>query len=214
MACPICEKRKTERFCPAKGEKICAVCCGTEREVTIDCPSDCGYLRAARRYEQEHPKPVPAEEVPFPEVNVRQDLIHERRPVVSGLGFTILIYAAGQGRGNELVDWQAMAALTALAETYRTLGSGIFYEKPPDEPVARGLYTELMKFVQKSQQEETEGAGRLKDAEVFPLLVFLLRVARARTSARPKSRAFLDFLRVQFPQSAETQAEAPRIVLP
>jgi len=214
MACPICEKRKAERFCPAKGEKICAVCCGTEREVTIDCPSDCGYLRAARRYEQEHPKPVPAEEVPFPEVNVRQDLIHERRPVVSGLGFTILIYAAGVGRGNELVDRQAMAALTALAETYRTLGSGIYYEKLPDEPVARGLYTELMKFVQTSQQEETEGAGRLKDAEVFPLLVFLLRVARARTSGRPKSRAFLDFLRAQFPQSAETQAEAPRIVLP
>ena len=153
MACPICEKRKTERFCPAKGEKICAVCCGTEREVTIDCPWSCGYLRAARRYEQEHPKPVPAEEVPFPEVDVRQDLIHERRPVVSGLGFTILIYAAGQGRGNELVDWQAMAALTALAETYRTLGSGIYYEKTPDEPEARGLYGKLAEFIQKSQKD-------------------------------------------------------------
>ncbi len=49
MSCPICEKRKAARFCPAKGEKICAVCCGTEREVTIDCPSDCAYLLAAHR---------------------------------------------------------------------------------------------------------------------------------------------------------------------
>ena len=40
MSCPICEKRPPKRFCPAKGEKICAVCCGREREVTIDCPPD------------------------------------------------------------------------------------------------------------------------------------------------------------------------------
>jgi len=107
-----------------------------------------------------------------------------------------------------------MAALTALAETYRTLGSGIYYEKPPDEPVARGLYTELMKFVQKSQQEEAEGTGRLKDAEVLPLLVFLLRVARARTNGRPRSKAFLDFLRAQFPQSPEIEAEKSKIIMP
>ena len=214
MACPICEKRKAERYCPAKGEKICAVCCGQEREVTIDCPWNCAYLRAARRYEQEHPKPVPAEEVPFPDLAVRQDLIHERRQVVSGLGHTILIYAARQGRGNELVDRNAVAAMQALAETYRTLGSGIYYEKPPDEPVAQGLYAELMKFVQEIQKQEAGGAGRLKDAEVLPLLVFLLRVARARTNGRPRSRAFLDFLRAQFPKSAEIETETPKIIVP
>ena len=41
MSCPICEKRPAKRFCPAKGEKICAICCGEGREVTIDCPMDC-----------------------------------------------------------------------------------------------------------------------------------------------------------------------------
>src|SRR6185437_3901085 len=51
VSCPICEKRKPKRFCPAKGEKICAICCGTYREVTIDCPVDCPHLIAARRYE-------------------------------------------------------------------------------------------------------------------------------------------------------------------
>src|SRR6266699_4156288 len=57
---PICEKRKAARFCPAKGEKICAVCCGTQREVTIDCPSDCSYLVAAHRYEDGHQRSLPA----------------------------------------------------------------------------------------------------------------------------------------------------------
>ena len=45
--CAICGKRRPERFCPAKGEKICAPCCGKEREVTLDCPSDCAYLISA-----------------------------------------------------------------------------------------------------------------------------------------------------------------------
>ena len=52
--CPICGKRRPERFCPAKCEKICAICCGTEREVALDCPSDCSFLIAAHRYEIEH----------------------------------------------------------------------------------------------------------------------------------------------------------------
>ena len=51
--CAICAKRRPERFCPAKGEKICAPCCGREREVTLDCPPDCAYLIAAHRYEQQ-----------------------------------------------------------------------------------------------------------------------------------------------------------------
>ena len=57
MSCAICEKRPPKRYCPAKGEKICAICCGREREVTIDCPSDCPHLTAAHRYEAEHRKP-------------------------------------------------------------------------------------------------------------------------------------------------------------
>jgi hypothetical protein len=51
LSCAICEKRKAERFCRAKGEKICAVHCGAEREVHIDCPSDCSYLISVHRYE-------------------------------------------------------------------------------------------------------------------------------------------------------------------
>jgi len=211
--CPICQKRKAARFCPAKGEKICAVCCGTEREATIDCPSDCGYLLAAHRYEDEHPKPVPAEQVPFPDVRFSTDLIHERRPVVSGLAYTILRFAAKE---RALTDADALTALGALAEAYRTLLSGIYYEKPPDAAVPRELYAELAKFIEDARKEEAGRAGfaTLKDTEAFYLLIFLLRVGRSRTNGRPRSRKFLDFLRAQFPQSAETAREEPRIIAP
>ncbi len=213
MRCSLCNKRKPERYCPAKSEKICTVCCGTEREVTLDCPSDCAYLVAAHRYEDEHRKPVPVEEIPFPDLELPRDLIHERESVVAGLVFALLKFAAGQ---PSLTDRDALTALAALAETYRTLGSGIYYEKPPDAALPRGLYDELAKFIEDHKKQDAERAGftTLRDSEVFHLLVFLLRVGRSRTNGRPRARGFLEFLRAQFPRVAGIEREAPRIILP
>jgi hypothetical protein len=44
------------------------------------------------------------------------------------------------------------------------------------------------------------GYSTLRDADTLKALVFLLRLAHARTSGRPKSRAFIDFLFAQFPE--------------
>jgi hypothetical protein len=213
LSCPICEKRKAKRYCPAKGEKICAVCCGEEREVTIDCPTDCPYLVAARKYEDEHRKPIPPEEVPYLDVEFPPDLIHEHRSIVSGLAYHILKVAVEQ---PSLMDSDVLEGIGALAETFRTLGTGIYYEKPPESALPRMVYEQLANFIAeiKKQVEERAGYPALKDSEIFYLLVFLLRVGRGRTNARPKSRAYLDFLRAQFPRSAELQREAPRIVMP
>jgi hypothetical protein len=119
--CAICAKRRPERFCPAKGEKICAVCCGKEREVTLDCPFDCAYLIAAHRYEQEHRKPLAENEIPFPGVEFSPNLIYQRESFVSGLAFTMSQFAA---QNPALTDESALTAVTTLAETYRTLISG------------------------------------------------------------------------------------------
>src|SRR5438132_7300956 len=53
--CPLCSDRHGKRYCPAVAEQICAVCCGTKREIEIDCPSSCAYLKASRSYEAEKP---------------------------------------------------------------------------------------------------------------------------------------------------------------
>ncbi len=211
--CPICGKRKAERFCPAKGAKICAVCCGTEREVTIDCPVDCGYLVAAHRYEIQHRKPLSVSDIPFPDVEFSSDLIHERGAVVSGLGFAILKAAS---EAPSTVDSDALIALQALAETYRTLGSGIIYEKPPAGGPPQAIYAGLVKFLEEYKREAGErgGAARLKDTDAFHLAVFLLRVGRQQTNGRARSRMFLEFLRSQFPREAAAKQEAPRIIVP
>ena len=125
MSCPICEKRPPKRFCPAKGEKICAVCCGREREVTIDCLPSCSYLIAAHRYEAEHRKPPTAAEFPYPDLQVSADFVYQHWPVVTGAANIILLF---QMQDRDLHDGGAIQALEALAETYRTLGTGIYYE--------------------------------------------------------------------------------------
>jgi hypothetical protein len=211
--CPICNKRRAERFCPALGEKICAIDCGTGREVTIDCPSDCAYLIAAHRWEQTHPKPLPEGEVPFPDVSFSSDLIHTRENLVSGLGYTVVMYAAEQ---SSLNDSDVFAAVQALAETRRTLLSGIYYEKPPEIPVAAGLYAKMARFIEdeKKHLAEHPEIPALKDSEIFHVLVFFLRFGRLRSNGRPKTRAFLAFLRSQFPTNAAVAKEEPRIILP
>jgi len=211
--CPICQKRRPERYCPAKGETICAVCCGTEREVTLDCPADCSYLIAAHRYEGEHQKPLAQSEVPFPAIEFSSKLIYEHEPVMSRLGYAILRFAAER---RELTDLHILTAVSALAETYRTLSSGIYYENPPADSIANGLYVALANCAQDSKKQESErpGATALKDVEIFYLLVFLARMVRVRTNGRPRARIFLGFLGTQFPSAEEIAPEPSRIILP
>jgi hypothetical protein len=211
--CPICNRRRAERYCPAKGEKICAVDCGTEREVTIDCPSDCAHLLAAHRWEVSLPKPLPESEMPFPDISFPADLIHTRQAALSGLVHTVLLYAADQ---RSLGDGDVFAATQAMAETYRTLLSGIYYEKPPGGAIAAGLYAVIAKFIETEKKRETEHAqfSPLKDSEIFHLLVFFLRFGRLRSNGRPRTRAFLEFLRAQSPRDMGLAKEEPRIIMP
>jgi len=212
VSCPICEKRKAARYCPAKGEKICAVCCGTEREVTIDCPSDCSYLVAAHRYEDEHRRSLPAD-APLLDEKIPQDIVYTHQQLMAALAFSIAKFCAVQPAA---VDADVLAAIHAVAQTYKTLSSGIIYEKPPDAPLPRELYAALITLISeiKKQQAERASSAGLKDSELFYLLVFLYRMGLLRTNGRPRSRRFIEFLRGQFPQSPELKREESRIIVP
>jgi len=211
VSCPICEKRKAARYCPAKAEKICAVCCGTEREVTIDCPPDCTYLISAHRYEDEHQRSLPAD-TPLFEERIPQDIVHTHQQLMAALAFSIAKFCAAQPAAT---DPDVLEALQALAQTYKTLSSGIIYEKPPDALVPRELYAALVGFLDevKKQQAERATGPRLKDSELFYLLVFLYRMGLLRTNGRPRARRFIEFLRGQFPQAPELKREESRIIV-
>jgi len=212
VSCPICEKRKAERFCPAKAEKICAVCCGKEREVTIDCPSDCTYLISAHRYETDHPRDIPAD-TPLLDETIPRDLVHTHQQLMAAIAFSIAKFCAAQPTA---VDNDILAALEALAQTYKTLSSGLIYEKPPQAPLPQELYGALVAFLDeiRKQQAERGATASFKDTEIFFLLVFLYRMGLLRTNGRPRSRVFIEFLRGQFPQAPELKREESRIIVP
>lgn len=212
MSCPICEKRKAERFCPAKAEKICSVCCGREREVTIDCPADCAYLIAAHRYESEHPRDLRAD-TPLLDETIPKEILHTQQQLMAALAFSIAKFCAAQPAA---VDSDILAALAALAQTYKTLSSGLIYEKPPQAPLPRELYSTLTAFLDeiKNQQAERAFSASFQDTEVFYLLVFLYRMGQLRTNGRPRCRLFIAFLRGQFPQASELKKEESRIIVP
>jgi hypothetical protein len=222
VSCPICEKRKESRFCPAKGEKICAVCCGTYREVTIDCPPDCSYLVAAHRYEDEHQRELPAD-TPLLDAKISRDDIHMHQTVLSGIAFAAAKFCANHA---DATDPDILAALESLAETYKTLSSGILYERPPVLPIQRELYAVLAAFLNEAKLNPAQASALaanstvppnlppIKDAEIFSLLVFLYRMGLLRTNGRPRARRFIHFLRSQFPASPESHREESRIILP
>ncbi len=211
MTCPICEKRKAGRFCPAKAETICPVCCGTGREVTIDCPADCAYLLSAHRYEDQHPRPLPANTVLL-DVRLSSDVVHRQPQVLSAMAFTIAKFCAAQ---PATTDPDVLTAVQALGESYKTLVAGIVYEQPPAAILQHELYDALSTLLAETKQQPAQApASPVKDGELFQLLVFLFRMGLLRTNGRPRSRRFIEFLRGQFPAAPELKHEESRIIVP
>lgn len=217
MACALCHVRKEKRFCPAIHGRICPTCCGEQREVTLDCPSDCPYLQQARRNELPRSLEACEPELLFPDIEVPQQFLYEREPLVVGLSFAV-VKAARQDRG--LVDRDAISALHALARSYQTLvNSGLVYEQPTAAVAQQNLVAEMQKMIAEYRDMEQKNLGypTLRDSEALKGVVFLLRMALARTTGRPRSRAFVDFLFEQFPEKSGVVApaqEPSRIIVP
>ena len=217
MSCAICNRRKEKRFCPAVHGRICPQCCGEQREVTLDCPSECVYLQQAR----EHEKPRPIEELDqsalFPKADIGQQFLYEQEHLILGLSYA-LAKSAHADRG--IRDSDLVSVLSTMASRYETLaGSGLHYEMPVTNLAHQAVASELQKMIKEYRDAEQKHVGysRLRDSDVFLALVFLLRMASTRTSGRPKSRAFVDFLFRQFPeqQSAiSAPEESSRIIVP
>jgi len=210
VSCPICLKRKPSRFCPAKAEKICAVCCGTEREVSIDCPTDCGYLLSAHRYEDQHPRSLPAD-TPLLDVRIASGTVQAHGQFLSAIAFTVAKFCASQ---PATTDPDVLAAIRSLADTYKTLASGIVYEQPPAAHLPHELYNALSAFLNEAKQNAMQTFGPVEDSEIFHLLVFLFRMGLLRSNGRPRSHRFIEFLRNQFPNAHELKREESRIIVP
>jgi hypothetical protein len=199
MNCALCETRRPRRYCPGVRGEICPVCCGTSREVTVNCPLECPHLQNARQHEKA-PQPDP-ERLPNSDVSITERFLHDNAQLLT-LACQSLLRIALASAGA--VDNDVREALDALVRTYRTLETGLIYETRPANLLAAGIQQRLRGELDEARKQLREGTGMetVRDADVLGVLVMLQRMEFTRNNGRPRGRAFIDFLRQEFSEFA------------
>jgi hypothetical protein len=167
---------------------------------------------ASRQYDQERREPDWSK-VPFAETKILPAFVAEQQELLLALSYSLCAIA----RDNRLVrDSDVLAALEALAETYRTLSSGIYYERPPDYRVQREVYDALKGAIDEFRKRlnQKTGTTAVRDSDIRDALIFMTQLGTTRANGRPKGRAFLDFLRAQFKPEEFAKAPSNIVLLP
>ena len=206
--CPLCSERAGKRYCPAKDTQICAVCCGTKREIEIDCPSSCVHLKAAQSYEAE-------KRLPDPELTAKihkfdNDFIQRFYQLLDAMARSVV---EERLQSPWLTDNDVIEVYKCLGATMRTLASGIYYETAPEGSVRMSLFRRLKAGLDELMQP-VPNAGRtaLKVSEAVDILDFLSLAAQANSSTRPKSRRYLD--RLSEMSGIEPAEQSSGLILP
>jgi len=213
--CVICGIRKPRRHCPGVHGDICTICCGTEREQSVDCPLDCTYLHDA--HEHERPPELDAATLPNQDIQITEDFLRVNEILMAFLAISIF---EGALKSAGATDWDVREALEALIKTYRTLQAGLYYETLPTNMFAAAIAAHVQTKMTEIKQKEIEAGGvpTIRDATILGVLAFLQRLEYSHNNGRKRSRAFLDFLRGFYNAPGESGAEAlepdePRIIL-
>lgn len=189
--CHLCETRPPRRACPALGRDICAVCCGEQREESIDCPLECPHLREARQHER--PPARDAKTLPNADIEVTERFLAENEPLVV-LSGRVLAVAALQTAGA--ADSDLRDALDSLTRTYRTASSGLIYESRPANRIAEAIVERFQKEMADFRERVAQQTGvhSVRDQDLLGSLVFWQRMEWQRNNGRRKGRAFLESL--------------------
>lgn len=217
MSCPVCHTRKEKRFCLALHDRICAQCCGEQREVSIDCPSECPYLQQARQHEKPREFAGPLPEELFPAVEIGQDYLAMHEQLLAGIAQTLARITYSD---RNLHDRDLIGALSNMAKSYQTLlASGLVYQEKSPNPAQQGIIAVLNELLREFRQVESQHQGytSLKDRDVLKALVFTVRWISLHTTGRPLARGFIDFMHERFPATGPGDAAVEtgsRIIMP
>ena len=207
FTCAICNTRKPRRFCPGVAGDICSICCGTERENSVNCPLECQYLREARSREKD--RDIDPREFPNQDIRVDETFLRNNEPLLLILGGGLAQTALGT---TNAIDADVREALESMVRTYLTLQSGLVYEVRPDNPIAARIQSGLQERIREVEQVLKENNAALRDSDVLKVLAFLQRLEIQKNNGRRKGRAFIDFLREFFPSEAPGQPESSLIL--
>jgi len=210
MSCPLCQKRPNKRFCPAKGQEICTVCCATKRLVEISCPEDCRYLESSQR----HPAAV-----------VRRQIDHDLSLLMATVGrlseqqlqlFFLLQTLVLSHKPEGLVritDADVALATGALAGSLETASKGVIFDEALTSLPAEGLRRALKPAI----EEITKAGGGRAEREVAVVLRSLERGASHEGGHLLEGdTAYLELVGRVFQERPQQPrpADQPRIILP
>jgi hypothetical protein len=230
--CPLCGIRRSKRACPALGQQICPVCCGTKRLVEIQCPSDCPYLAAAR----EHPAAVVLRQherdVDFV-TDVARDFSERQSQLFVLVGAFLgtrlaearsdtspLAADGGAWTPHSLMtasDDDVLDAVRALAATYETSARGVIYDHRPASAIAQQVVN-VLKPLLTEVARESGGTSFDRDAAVV-LRRFEQAIVEGKNADPQNRRRFLDLMARLFARSAadappDRTAAEPRLIVP
>ena len=126
--------------CPALGQAICTVCCGTKRLVEIDCPDDCAYLTTRASIRRRVVKRQQERDVAVLMPTIRH--LTERQYQLFFLFQTLIARHKPEGF-SRLVDDDVAEAAAALAATLETAARGVIYEHTAGVAAGQRLASEL-----------------------------------------------------------------------
>ena len=205
--CPLCSGRVAKRHCPAKATRICSVCCGTKREVEIDCPSNCTYLQTGRSYETS--RQIRQGSI-APTRQFNQEFLRKHASAI-----TVVAHAVVEERAETpaMVDKDARDAFEALRTTMKTLSSGIYYETLPEGSGSSiALFGRMKAALEQLMQPQGPTSDALRVSDVPEVLDFMISTVETHSSPRRRSRQYLDWLVVILP--APAKEEQSRLIVP
>jgi len=216
MLCPLCGQRKARRGCPALNQTICAVCCGTKRLTEIACPSDCGYLAAAR----EHPAAVVRRQYERDLMAVLPALrdLSERQHHLFFLLQALILRHKPLGFAR-LIDDDVADAAGSVAATLETSARGLIYDHAPQSLAAQRLANEIKTAVGEFAKQAGT-AGSVFEREMAAVLRRVEQGARdSRSQVEGGDTAYLGLIGRLMQQSASAEPrtdepKAPSLILP
>jgi hypothetical protein len=211
MKCLVCSQRKGKRSCPAKGELICAQCCGEKRVLEIDCPEECQYLLAGRKKDVEY---FGARYLQ-PSDPVR---IEQQRRVFGELfeAYSRFEFALAESRHSmsDLNDNDAAEALKLVMASLRTEQSGILYEQTADDLKVESVRRNLREHAVRLQNPSEEGGRRYRIGEILDCLDFIQGLLAKHLTAGSLSSGYIDFLARLMPRRHRLSAPGSSIIIP
>jgi hypothetical protein len=159
MLCPVCAQRKARRTCPALGQTICTICCGTKRLVEIDCPASCVHLSVAREHPAAAVRRQQEQDVAMLMPAVQR--LTERQHQLFFLFQSVIARHKPEGFAR-LVDDDIAEAAASVAATLETAARGVIYEHVAASLSAQRLAAEMKALLGQIREQ----GATVYDAEV------------------------------------------------